>query len=98
MATDYGIIAVGIFAVGAVFGVIIIVAVGIRREERVFREWRRSRQDQGTWDGPDGPEQFFPEAPSGPLSHGARVLTGLQARRYRRGAQPELVPRRDARG
>jgi hypothetical protein len=94
MATDYGIIAAGLFAIGAVVGVIIIVAIGIKSEERAFREWRRSRQEQGTWEGPEAPDHFFPAAPPGPLSHGARALTRLRARRYRLGVAPEPVPGR----
>ena len=97
MATEYGIIAAGIFAIGIVAGVIMVVAVGIRREERIFREWRRSRQAQSTWDGPDQPDHFLPDAPPDRLSQGARTLTGLRIRRYRGGGDPGPVPRQDTR-
>jgi len=97
MAADYGIIAIGIFVLGAVAGVITIIIVGIRREERYFREWRRYRQEQGTWEGPDGPDHFFPEVAPDRLTHGARALTGLYVRRRRTGVDPQTLPWQDTR-
>jgi hypothetical protein len=96
-ATDFAILAMGIFVLGTVAGVIIVVAAGIRREERIFREWRRSQQEQSTWDGPGRPDHYLPETPPDRLSQGARILTGLHIRRYRRGGDPGPTPRQDKR-
>jgi hypothetical protein len=97
MAADYWIIAIGIFLTGTVAGVIAIIVVGIRREERHFREWRRFRQQQGTWDGPDGPEHFFPEVAPDRVSHGTRALNGLYVRRRFTGTDPAAVLLQDTR-
>jgi hypothetical protein len=89
-ATSF-IIAVGIFVMGAALGLVAVVSIGIRHEERLFREDRRYQQEQGNWPGPDGPDQFFSAVPPGLVSHGARALTGLWIRRER-GADPLTVP------
>ncbi len=81
-ATDVIIVA-AIFILGAAFGLVAVVSIGIRHEERLFREDRRYQQEQGNWPGPDGPSQFFSAAPPGLVCHGARALTGLWIRRER---------------
>lgn len=95
MATNIAIAAVGVFLLGAVAGVILIVTIGIRREERHFQEWRRYRQLQGTWWGPSGPQHFMPEVPPDRVTHGARALTRLFVRREPI-PDPEVVPSREA--
>ena len=81
-ATDF-IIAVGIFIMGAALGLVAVVSIGIRHEERLFREDRRYREEQGNWPGPDGPDQFFSAEPPSLVCYGARALTGLWIRRER---------------
>jgi hypothetical protein len=80
--TDF-IIAAAIFIMGAALGLVAVVSIGIRHEERLFHEDRRYQQEQGNWLGPDGPSQFFSPAPPGLVCHGARALTGLWIRRER---------------
>jgi len=89
-ATDL-IVAAGIFIMGAALGLVAVVSIGIRYEERLFREDRRYQQEQGNWPGPDGPDQFFSAVPSGLVCHGARALTGLWIRRER-DAGPLAIP------
>jgi hypothetical protein len=89
-ATDF-IIAAAIFIMGAALGLVAVVSIGIRYEERLFRENRRYREEQGTWPGPDGPDQFFSAVSPGRVCHGARALTGLWIRREK-GADPLTIP------
>ena len=91
MATIVFIIAAAIFIMGAALGLVAVVSIGIRREERLFGEERRYQQEQGNWPGPDGPNQFFSAVPPDRVCHGARALTGLWIRRER-GADPLAVP------
>ncbi len=92
MTTDVVIIiAAAIFIMGAALGLVAVVSIGIRREERLFREERRYREAQGDWPGPDGPNQFLSAVPPDLVCHGARALTGLWIRRER-GADPVAVP------
>lgn len=91
MAATYIIIAVAIFVLGAALGLVAVVSIGIRHEERLFREDRRFLEEQGTWPGPDAPAQFFSEVPPGLVSHGARALTGLWIRRDR-SVGPLVIP------
>jgi hypothetical protein len=90
-ATELTIIAVGVFVIGTAIGLVAVVSIGIRREERLFRERRRSLQAQGRWLGPDGPDRFVPEEAPDPVSQGARALTGLWVRRDQ-GTESEEVP------
>ncbi len=92
---DIAIIAAGIFVMGAVVGVVVAVSIGIHREERRFREWRRIRESQGTWAGPNGPEHYFTEEAYDRLSHGARALTRLYVRRQDKDAERALISWRD---
>jgi hypothetical protein len=85
------IIAAGIFIMGAALGLVAVVSIGIRYEERLFREDRRYREEQGTWPGPGGPTQFLSAVPPGLVCHGARALTGLWIRRQRN-AGPLAMP------
>lgn len=90
MASTIIIVLFGFVAVGVVC-MVAVVAVGVRREERLFREYRQRVEDQGDWPGLQAPDQFLPaEAPDW-ASHAARVLTGLWIRRSR-GAEPEAIP------
>jgi len=89
-AIDF-IIAAGIFILGAAIGLVAVVSIGIRHEERLAREDRRYREAQGNWPGSDGPNQFFSAAPPGLVCHGARALTGLWIRRES-GAGPLAIP------
>ena len=82
-ATDVIIIVTAIFTMGAVVGLVIVVSIGIRHEELLFREERRHREEEGTWLGPDGPDQYFTAEPPSLACHGARALTGLRIRRER---------------
>ena len=90
-ATDVIIIVTAIFTMGAVVGLVIVVSIGIRHEELLFREERRHREEEGTWLGPDGPDQYFTAEPPSLVCHGGRALTGLWLRRER-GAEPLAVP------
>jgi hypothetical protein len=72
--------ALGIFAVGVVVGIIVMVSNGIRREQRRYEEARRFREEHGLWDDPDAPGGFLSEqAPDG-VSLAARRLNGLYVR------------------
>jgi hypothetical protein len=90
-AAELIIIAVGVFVMGTVIGIVAVVSIGIRREERLFRERRRALQEQGKWLGPDGPRNFLPVDAPDVVSQGARALTSLWVRRDRE-AEPQTVP------
>jgi len=72
--------AAGIFVIGVVVGIVLMVSHGIHREQRRFDDDRRYREEHGIWEDPDLPEYFLPEAPDG-VSHAARRLNGLYVRR-----------------
>lgn len=91
MAATAVIIAAGIFIMGVAIGLVAIVSIGIRHEERLFREAYRYPQEPGTWPGPDGPDQYLATLPPNLVCHGARALTGLWIRRER-DAAPLAVP------
>jgi hypothetical protein len=91
MATIAFTIAAGIFIMGAAVGLVVVVSIGVRHEELLFREERHHREAQGNWPGPDGPNQFFSAEPPSLVCHGARALTGLWIRRER-GADPLAIP------
>jgi hypothetical protein len=71
---------IGIFAVGIVVGIIMVVSHGIRQEERRFQEWRRFQEEHGIWDSPDAPSHFLAEGVSDRVSLAARRLNGLYVR------------------
>jgi hypothetical protein len=90
-ATDVIIIVAAIFIMGAVAGLVAVISIGIRHEELLFQEERRYHEEQGTWLGPDGPDQYFSAVPPSRICHGARALTGLRIRRER-GADRLAIP------
>jgi len=72
--------ATGIFAIGIVVGIIMVVSHGIRQEEHRFQEWRRFQEEHGIWDSPDAPTHFLAEEVSDRFSLAARRLNGLYVR------------------
>jgi hypothetical protein len=86
--------AVGIFVIGAVTGIALLVSIGIRREERGFREERRFLIDHGIWGSPDAPDHYLLEQPPDGVSSVSRSLNGLHVRhvpiRVRRDADQGL--------
>lgn len=85
------IVVAAIFIMGAAVGLVVVVSIGVRHEELLFREERSYREAQANWPGPDGPSQFFSAIPPGPVCHGARALTGLWIRRET-DADPLAIP------
>jgi len=79
-AIDF-IIAAVIFILGAAIGLVAVVSIGVRHEERLSRVDRRYREAQDDWLGSDGPNEYFSAVPPGLVCHGARALTGLWIRR-----------------
>jgi hypothetical protein len=72
--------AVGVFVIGAVTAIVILVTLGIRREERAFQEERRFLEEHGIWGSPDAPDHYLLEhAPDG-LTSVSRSLNGLRVR------------------
>lgn len=82
-ATDIIIIAIGIFVMGAAIGLVAVVSIGIRREERLFRERRTLAEEESLWLGQPVPYLGFTDMAPDRVSHGARALTGLRIRRNR---------------
>jgi hypothetical protein len=70
----------GVFAVGVIVGVIILVSVGIRREERRYLRQRRSREENGIGGSPDQPLHYLTEQPPDAVSSVSRSLNGLYVR------------------
>jgi hypothetical protein len=89
-ATDI-IIAVGIFVLGAAIGLVVVVSIGIRHEERLFRERRRLAEEESVFLGRPVPYQGLMDTAPDLVSHGARALTGLRLRRAR-SADSLVVP------
>ena len=97
MVENVLIAAVGIFIIGIVTGIVVLVSIGIRREEQEVsaRELASSAEEHGIWGSPDAPEHYLLEqAPDG-LSSVSRTLNGLHVRhvpiRARRNAGEDLV-------
>ena len=90
-ATTVIIIAVAILAFGAYLGFVAVVSLGIRHEESLFRERRRLAEEESIMLGRPVPYRGFMDTAPGPVSHGARALTGLWVRRDR-SADPRAVP------
>ena len=90
-ATDIIIIAIGILILGAALGLVGVVSIGIRHEERLFRERRQLAEEESIYLGRPVPYRGFTDTAPGLLSHGARALTGLRVRRDR-SADPLGVP------
>jgi hypothetical protein len=72
--------AIGIFVVGIVTGIVVLVSVGIRREERRFQEERRFREQHGIWGSPDGPDHYIAENAQDGISSVGRSINGLYVR------------------
>jgi len=72
--------AVGIFVVGIVTGIVVLVSIGIRREERRFQEERRFREQHGIWGSPDGPNHYIAENAQDGISSVGRSVNGLYVR------------------
>jgi hypothetical protein len=79
MVTVIIIIAAGVFIAGAAAGIIAVVTLGIRREERRFSELRHRWEQRFIQTG-EVPHGYMPEEASDPLTGGARRLTGLFVR------------------
>jgi len=72
--------AAGIFVIGIVTGIVVLVSVGVRREEQRFREERRFLEEHGIWGSPGAPDHYLLEqAPDG-VSSVSRTLNGLHVR------------------
>jgi hypothetical protein len=72
--------AVGIFVIGIVSGIIILVSVGVRREEQRFREERRFLAEHGIWGNPELPDHFITETAQDGVSSVGRSVNGLYVR------------------
>ena len=70
----------GVFVIGAVVGVIVLVSIGIRREERRYRRERRFREEHGIWGSPKLPIHHLAEHPHDAVSSVSRTLNGLYVR------------------
>ena len=90
-ATDIIIIAIGILILGAALGLVGVVSIGIRHEERLFRERRRLAEEESIFLGRPVSYQGFMDTAPNLVSHGARALTGLRIRRDR-GADSLVAP------
>jgi len=85
MAATEIIIAVAIFVLGAAIGLVVVVSIGTRHEESLFREGCSLAEQEGAFLGRPVPYQGLMDTAPGLVSHGARALTGLRLRRARRG-------------
>jgi hypothetical protein len=87
--------ATGIFLIGIVAGIVILVSIGVRREERQFLQERRFLEEHGIWDSPNAPGHYLlDQAPDG-ISSVSRSLSDLHVRhlpaRARRDVSESLV-------
>jgi hypothetical protein len=89
--TDIIIIAIGVFVMGAAIGLVAVVSIGIRHEERLFRQRRQLAEEESIFLGRPVPYQGFMDTAPDQVSHGARALTGLRIRRDR-GADSLVAP------
>ena len=85
------VVAVAIFIMGAAIGLVVVVSIGIRHEESLFRERRRLAEEESLMLGRPVSYQGFTDTAPGLVSHGARAQTGLRLRRAR-GAGPLATP------
>ena len=72
--------AVGIFVIGIVTGIVVLVSIGIRREERRFQEERRFLEEHGIWGSPDAPDHYMHEHAADAVSSVGRSVNGLYVR------------------
>jgi hypothetical protein len=70
----------GIFVIGATVGIVAVVSLGIRREERRFRGERRFREEHGIWGSAELPIHYLAEHPHDAVSSVSRSLNGLYVR------------------
>ena len=66
-------IAAAIFIMGAALGLVAVVSIGVRHEERLFGEERRYRRRRATGRDRTGPSSIFSAVPPSRVCHGARV-------------------------
>ena len=78
------IVAVGIFMIGIVTGIVVLVSVGIRREERRFQE------EHGIWGSPDGLDHYITENAADAVSSVGRSVNGLYVRHLPARVQRDL--------
>ena len=84
------VIAAGIFVVGAAIGAVAVVSLGIHREERELQYARQEWEERFIETG-EIPNGYLPATPPGPMTAGARLITGLSVQR------PEPTARQVAR-
>ena len=82
--------AIGIFAVGIVVGIIVVVSHGIRQEEQRFKEWRRFQEEHGIWGSPDGLDHYITENAADAVSSVGRSVNGLYVRHLPARVQRDL--------
>jgi hypothetical protein len=70
----------GIFVIGATAGIVAMVSLGIRREERRFRRERRFREEHGIWGSAALPIHYLAEYPHDAVGSASRSLNGLYVR------------------
>lgn len=75
------IIIFAIFVAGITIGYLTVVTIGVKREERRFREIQRRREEIFFQTGEVQPGYFVPEDPQDRVTWGARWATGLWVRR-----------------
>jgi hypothetical protein len=80
--------AAGIFAMGIMAGIVAVVSHGIHREQRRYRQQRRSCDEHGIWAAPDAPHYFLSEEAPGAVSWAARRLSGLYVHHLPPSARP----------
>ena len=82
--------ALGIFVVGIVSGIVVLVSIGIRREERRFQEQRRFQEEHGIWGSPDGLDHYITENAADAVSSVGRSVNGLYVRHLPARVQRDL--------
>ena len=82
--------ALGIFVVGIVSGIVVLVSIGIRREERRFQEQRRFQEEHGIWGSPDGLDHYITENAADAVSSVGRSVNGLYVRHVPARVQRDL--------
>jgi hypothetical protein len=83
--------AVGIFVIGIVSGIVVLVSIGIRREERRFQEQRRFQEEHGIWGSPDGLDHYITENALDAVSSVGRSVNGLYVRHLPARVQRDLT-------
>ncbi len=77
------IVILGIFVIGATVGIVAVVSLGIRREERRFLRERRFQAEHGIWGSAEAPIHYLAESPDDAVSSVSRSLNGLYIRHPR---------------